>query len=445
MSTGPSSDNAQGPGGDPADVAARICEYLADGKPRRYSEIVTALGKPSLGGVLARLEKTGHVVKLSRGVYALAGSAQALAKAETEAEAGTEPQESAAAAVAERRLGPGQQRVYDLLAQPKSASELKQLLGVTSQAVDQHLKALMGRDLVRRVKIVGEGGGYVYLRASDEPPVALAGRSPILRGSAAKVLSAVPPDAPTTLAALVGSGPAAGERRRLAETLESVGLITIEGPKHLELVRLTDSGREHPAYDPSAPKARALPEAPDEHDPKLRILLALHALGRASGHDLMLAIGIGAGEEDLDADNLVEGLERDGLVEPVAHDADGEPIYRLSLSGLALLATLRGKVAFPDASELWKHLALEKAKAREARLAPARETDERTSAIIEILRERGPMAATVLNPLLPSPYADHRNLRRTLNRLVQRGVLVRRQADDRGVLLWGVPDAPHGS
>lgn len=416
------------PGLEAGTVTERILRYLADGQVRRYIEIADALGAPSIGGDLRRLEETGAVVKISRGIYAKSGS-------------DVEP-----AVLPVRKLGSASKRVFDLLEQPKSAAELKAVLGVSAQAVDQHLKALMDRGLVARTKTFGERGGYVYLHATDELPDAVAGRPPLLSGTVGEILSAVPTDAPTMLADLVGSGPAAPERRRLVRTLESLGLIKIDGAQHLQLVTLTESGREHPAYDPNAPKARALREPPDEHAPGLQLLIALYALGRANARDLMLATGVGRGRGDADIGTFIQELEAAGLLEVAAPEREEDPPYRLTAYGLAHLAPLRGKVTFPDSTELSKHLALERANDPEAQEARARESKrgDRLTLIVELLREKGPMTTAAINPLLPRPYADRTSLTLALNGLVKRGLVKRLELQGRGALVWAAADGQTG-
>jgi hypothetical protein len=367
---------------NPGTLAARVFDLLQDGKARRLVEIVAATENKSVASTIVKLVTIGAVVKIARGCYARAGS---------------QPGETPIPA---RRLGSALQRVYDLLVTPKTAVELREILLVSRQAVDQHLKRLIRRELVRRVPAIGDVGQHVYLRTGDRVALALRERTVKLGGNAARLLSTLPPDAPVRLVDLIGRGPS----------------------------------------------SMTLRETMDFDQPSLEILLTIYALGAARSIDLTLCTGIGRYRKGKGAGmgNYVQRLEDVGFLGIVNSAADGHPQYCLTKAGLAYVNTLRGLVKFPQATKLRQRLGAARAKYRgeqsaRSLSAGSRGPGRRLVSIVTLLRQRGPLPTTEINALLPEPYPNPKSINLAMQMLCDRGeVIVKDRAPGRAIM-WSVP------
>lgn len=95
---------------------------------------------------LKALLLAGQIEKVRHGLYKLAGP-------DARAESGMPA-----------FLGPRQREIWETLAQPHTASELRRMTGVSRQAVNKVLKKLVSDGLVERVVTPDDTDGWLYAR-----------------------------------------------------------------------------------------------------------------------------------------------------------------------------------------------------------------------------------------------------------------------------------------
>lgn len=420
----------------PGSVGARILALLSDGAVHARVEILRLVPDKSCVGTITRLRDLGAIVSPAWGYYAKAGAN--ISGFERPA---FDPE----------RLGPAMRRMLDELEQPKSAVELKDILGGTRQAIEQKLKKLRQMKLIRRIDALGERGRHVYLKADARADQILLGRPPVLRDTAARLLSLIPPEASSSLADVIGTGNLATSQRNIMRSLVRQGLIEWSGTRNKRVVRLTNLGREHPQYDPAAPKAPPLRETLVSTD-SLRLLLAIHALGEARSIDLTLALNLGRRRKrGGGTGQLIQRLEETGFVEAIGKPAGSKRgrhlPYRLTPAGVSYVTTVRGEIEFPDDATLRATLERERAlyveEQKHRAPAPGFQVDNRRYlAILDALRDHGPLATTAINSRLPDPYTDPRSINLAMRTLLDRGQVVVLQDHDRRTkqpIIWGLP------
>lgn len=420
----------------PGSLAAHIIDLLDDGRAYRASELIAVIGGRRCPQTLARLVNIGAIDRVKHGIYVKAG-------------------------VKPRRLpprtlmGPGLRRIYELLKTPRTAVELRESLQVTRQAIEQSVKRMMERGLIKRVSAIGERGSHLYVRADQQTSAAISARAPNLRLPTAQILSTLPMEAPARLVDVVGRGNASLMPKRHIRHLVALGLVELAGPKKRVIVKLTNRGREHPQYDQDSAKVAPLSQSIDLDRPTLDLLLIIHALGTARSIDITMLTGIGRGSkgkgkgtgqhvQQLQLRNLIERVQQPG--------SKGHSAYRLTKSALGWIATLRGQIQFPDPDEVRRRLEAahtqyrrdQSERSRRYATPPSFRPDAgRMPAIIALLRANGPLDKHRINALLPKPYAHPRSVDLALDTLRRRGdVIVLRAADlsKRAPRLWALPD-----
>jgi DNA-binding MarR family transcriptional regulator len=392
-------------------------------------EILRRVPDRSAVGMITRLADIGAIVTPAWGYYAKAGvDISSFDRPERDPE----------------RLGPAMRRMLDELDRPRSAIELKAILGGSRQAIEQKLKKLMAMKLIKRIDALGERGRHVYLKAEERADHLLVDRAPVLREPAARLLSMVPADAPTRLIDMIGTD--AHAQRKHIVSLIGLGLLEWSGTRNQRVIRLTNSGREHPQYDAEAPKSRPLREAliPTE---ALQLLLGIHALGEARSIDLTLALSLGRGRKNkgTGTGQHIQRLEQNGLIEATGSKKGRHPSYRLTPAGLSHAATIRGEIEFPDPEVLKERLVAQRARyldeQRKRGLAGLPAQNGRLLSILAALKDHGPLETNDINVRLPDPYGDPRSINLAMRTLLDRGkVAILRKHSTRRPTLWGLPE-----
>jgi predicted transcriptional regulator len=413
-------------------IGSKILALLSDGSVHRRAEILRRIPDRSAIAAITRLSDVGAIISPAWGYYA---------------KAGVDISNFEKPAFNPNRFGPALRRMLDELEQPRSAVELKEIVGGTRQAIEQKLKKLRQMKLIKRVDALGEKGRHIYIKADDRADQILLARPPALKDQVARLLSSVPPEATVKLSDIICTGNGAVTQRKHITSLVRRGLLEWSGTVNKRIVRLTNLGREHPQYEPSAPKAAPLRESiiPTE---SLQILLGIHALGEARSIDLTLALHLPRGKKSgARTGQYIQQLEIVGFIEPV-HTKEGRhhPVYRLTPTGISHVATIRGEVDFPDPDELRAALAQARdAYAEEQRRRAPRGFPNRRSRlgdIVAVLRAHGPLETTAINGYLPEPYTDPRSINLAMNTLLGRGQVVTLREHAAGSplpILWGLP------
>lgn len=414
----------------------RILTLLGDGKAWRFNAIKAAVGVRGPTLRIDRLVEQGYLTRLGWGLYCKAGA---------EADA-VEPPASAP-------RGPSLRRLHDMLAEPKTAVEIKEVLGVSRQAVEQKLKRLVEDGWIARVDAAdGEAGHHVYHRTDRPMRDALRRRAPSLRPAEARCLCALAAGQSHALADVARTaGLDALATARSLRRLADFGLVDLVGAIRSRVVRLLSRGIEHPAYEPEAAKAAPFDPSEKASPRTAAVVRMLAALGSATSLELTLLTGIGRGKKPGQAGtgNVVHWLRRAGYLESDVPEG-GHGVHRLTKRGLALADALRDGAA-PSPEDVRRRLEAAKERYR-------RETGERARAgfaarpagvhgkiddVLEVLRAHGPIATTDVNAKLPTPYENPRSVDLALRTLAARGLAKASPASGaagRGVNMWTAVD-----
>lgn len=417
----------------PGSLAEQVMSALDDGKAHLLRELIETIGTTRVAGAAAKLASMGAIDRMQHGVYVRAGVTVRPPRRPL-------------------RMGPALRRIYDLLETPQTAVELREMVGVTRQAIEQTLKRLMNGGLIKRVDALGERGQHLYIRAEQSSTEALVTRSPNLREPSARILSSLPPDAPARVTDVIGRGPASMLPRKYLHRLEALGLVEFAGARNKFIVTLTNRGREHPQYALDAPKVRRLAQSIDFDQPALEVLLTIHALGAARSLEITLATGIGRHRKGRGrgTGNYIQGLEKRELIEETDPSTKkGHPRYRLTKMGLALIASLRGEIPFPDPNEVRLRLEAERTKyvsEQVKRQQTVRQVQQshraqasRAPAIIAMLKDQGPLDKHQINALLAKPFAHPRSIDLVLQIMHKRGQISKIERGGKKPALWAIP------
>ncbi len=317
-------------------VEARILACLSDGKPWRRKALLENVG-PISGGplhlALVHLAQSGAIRKVRHGVFISAGS--------------PEPDERDIP-VLQRSHASSIEKVLGLLAEPRLAPGLHEILGVTRQRVEQILKRLMALGLARRCKVTGERGLFVYMRADSFAGDILLRRTPELTEARARVLSALPPE---TWCRASDLGVTTHLHPFWFEYLNQLGAMGLVanfklGPRRY--VGITSKGLQHPQYDAGAPKAAAADIIKDFGEARVRFIQMLCVLGSARTIDLTFALPRGYFEgKSWTSAHVIQRLERLNLIEVSTTDQGSKrPSYRLTERGCHVAGIL-SRVSLP--------------------------------------------------------------------------------------------------
>jgi DNA-binding MarR family transcriptional regulator len=258
----------------------------------------------------------------------------------------------------QREFGPGTGAILGFFDGPKTVRELEAKLGVSKQAVHQKLRRLVKQGSVRRVKSYGWLSRHLYLPTALVSATGVECRIADLRPIDVRVLSALRSDTPSAapdIAQAVGYRWSLGNKQ--AARLEKLGLITLTRAGRVRLLRITKEGIEHPQYQARAPKARAYRGVQRTSQRAVNIMLLLHALGKGRTVDLTLLTRFRTpADKTAGTAQVVQRLKRGGYIEKLPNTSSLQPPYRLTKLGSERVASLVGKIPFPDPANVRRRL-----------------------------------------------------------------------------------------
>jgi len=366
----------------------------------------------------------GHIEKVRHGVYKVGG----LDVAVEEKIGRSHP------------LGPRQQQLIDALATPHTATELRELAGVSRQAIDQLLKKLMKEGRVRRVPTATETSDWLYVQSGQRDIDAIAARTPSLTRMEGVMLNLLPPAGGvrgTALNAQLGPG-----YRVVLQRLAVKGLVEEIGTPKRRVVRLTRKGLQHPAYEHDREHLDAIDETAAFKPAYIKLMLALDALGEARALDLTDVSGLkpkrrcGTGQH-------LQRLRVSGYIEQ-SKVKGRAPRYRLTKQGLAAISSAKAKGRSISARAAQRRLS----DAREARALVQSRKQTRTSSsalrnsrtpeLLSIVSREPGLRAPEIHDRLSRPYADVRSVYVALTEFERRGLVARTQLGQRAPVRWSI-------
>jgi len=317
------------------------------------------------------------------------------------------------------QLGTRQQTIYDALAKPATAAELRQREGVSRQAVDQILKKLMKSGLIRRLPTPGESSEWVYAQSGKRTLDVLVDREPKIGSLEKATLRLIPPVGGARRAALVerlGQSTHSALKRLVAK-----GLVEKAGTPKRQLIRLTQKGLTHSAYDLEGEHLPGNDVSAALKPEQVRLLLALDALGPARALDISAAAGVRS-KRAPSAGQYLQRLRMSGYIVQERPMPGRAPIYRLTKQGTTAIAAakLAGKAMSPNKARR----AVERDAADRAQQAASRHYSSpgqgRTPEILALL-ESGPLTSREIQDQLSNPFKFYRSVGLAASDLQKRG------------------------
>jgi DNA-binding transcriptional ArsR family regulator len=401
-----------------------ILESLSDGKPWRRKAIIAKFlplaSSSKIHLTLVGMARAGLINKPRHGVF-------------TSRDA---PVPDAADIPELMKAGgsPSHSKAFALLSEPRSAPALREELGVSRQRVDQLLKPLMKRGVVRRFEVAGERGAYVYVRADCFKKETLLTRVPELHGSRGRLLSALPPETLCHVSAVgLLINCVAGPLLDYLEQLSAKGLIVTFKMGQWRYVGITPRGLQHPQYDRNAVKASAADIVKDFGEARVRFVQMLQVLDSARTIDLTLALPEDYfGGQASKSGQIVQRLEISNLIEEIADNEKGkQPFYRLSDKG-HFVAGILSRVRQPESAAVLRKIIVGRRAAYVERLRAVRTAVQETqlgaasptqAAIVRALREHGRLSTTEIISKMDISFKNPRSIHLSLRSLAQRGVV----------------------
>jgi DNA-binding MarR family transcriptional regulator len=373
-----------------------LIDLLSDGRAWRLRDLEREAG-PYLRYAIDGLIADGVVARAGYGTYALSSAARR----------GPAPWRPSAAHL----------RVLALIgSRPLSVAEIRRAVRRTRQAVHNVLARLEAAGLAFR--LAGRGQS---LFVADPAAAAYRAGVPALDGRAARLLSALPAAGAVAVRVLApgfGVGPVLGH-------LESLGLVRTRRGK-FATVQLTEIGLAHPQWSASADKAPQT-DSFGADGRWMAALAALSVLGKARAADLGAIVGSPAARKAgarWGAGHFVYAMDRAGFVEPAGPGGRGR-MYRLTDAGRERLAAAQAPL--PSLDEITARLP----ERHPRRILPPRTIPGpagkrlrmacKTAAVLQLLRDRGPLPVPVIQSLLPQPYATDEGLHNALLQMRRSG------------------------
>ena len=403
---------------------------LGNGKAWRMKEIDKHLGGRRSASAIRGLITAGFIRKLQHGIYARYDF----------------PNPEPAGPLHSKAAGPKNEKVLDLLSKPRSGVELRQLLGVTRQAVDQKVKRMMRDGLVDRIDLPSEGGQYLYVRKGASMSAAILSRTPPLKAGAIQLLSTLPLEGVVKFATICET---AGLDHRIARrhlaTLTNAGYALTVNFGQTIFVSLTPAGLTAPDYNALAVKAPVSNFVKDIGCERLNVLQILYVLGEAKSIEITFVTGYNRGpaRTSFGTGNLIARLRELGLVETTMQVKKElqkpHPNYRLTRAGQALVAVINKQHPYPKIAgdlrviihqEYESHLAKLKELQRPKNSRGIPYTDclgLRQREIIGIVRQKGPVTAFQIHAQMVDKYRNKRSINLALQNLAQNGHIVESQ------------------
>jgi DNA-binding MarR family transcriptional regulator len=406
------------------ELEAGILECLSDGKPWRrktiFEKFLPLVSGSKIHLALVAMARAGLISKPRHGVFTSRGA----------------PVPDAADIPELNKAGgsPSHSKALAFLSEPRSAPALREELGVSRQRVDQVLKPLMKRGVVRRFEVAGERGAYVYVRADCFKKESLLTRAPELHDSRGRLLSALLPETlchASTVGLLINC--VVGPLLDYLEQLSAKGLTVTFKMGQRRYVGITPRGLQHPQYDRNAVKAPAADIVKDFGEVRVRFVQMLQVLGSARTIDLTFALPKGYFDDRArKSGQIIQQLEMSNLIEEAAGNEKGkQPFYRLSEKG-DFVAGILSRVRQPEPADALSKIITDRRAAyieglravqtggREAPLGAASPTQ---AAIIRALREHGRLSTTEIISKMDISFKNPRSIHLSLRSLAQRGVV----------------------
>jgi DNA-binding MarR family transcriptional regulator len=228
---------------------------------------------------------------------------------------------------------PSHRRVLALLTEPKSAPALREALGVSRQGVDQLLKAMLKAGIIRRFEIERERGSFLYVCKESYKKGSLRDLTPELHPSRARLLSALPLEAPSRLRDFASTGSSFTTNRSLGK-LSALGLVVIFKLGRDQYVAITWKGIQHPQHDPNCPKAPVADIIRDFGEARVSYIQFLQVLHTARARDLTAAMPKGYFDDRTwKSGQVIQRLQMENLIEKVDAGKGRHACYRLTEKG----------------------------------------------------------------------------------------------------------------
>lgn len=417
------------------DTVLLMC--LSNGKPwRRKALIERASSAGSLNVIhrsLMRLERTGVIRKIRHGVFI---SADAAVGAE---------REIPPLNMDVRR--PTNSKTLELLTTPRSASDLREILKVTRQRIDQILKKMIKERIVRRFEVAGEKGKFMYVLSEHFDQDVLLKRSPILRSPRERLLSSLSPQtlcraADLSLIALSSSS----KTRHYLEQLSALGLsMSFKLGQHT-YIGITPRGLAHPQYDSDAPKCEPADIVADFGEARVRFVQYLELLGSARTIDLTYAMPKGYFEgKGRGSGQIIQGLEGAGIVQRAELNDRGHPLYALTDRGRFLSCIMARVNALPSAADLQRviserhHERSELIRSASLKASRVSRTGSPNQAAIIRSLEVGPLTTPQIIAKMDTKFKNPRSVHLALQTLHRRGLIRLAGINAKKQNVWTLP------
>ena len=317
-------------------------------------------------------------------------------------------------------------QVLNLLSVPRCGPELRDRVGVSRQRIHQILTSLVKSGVITKIKVSGERGRHVYVRANTLQGHLTPSRAAALSRLSANVFSTTGELGSRAHAALLD--------------LNSLGLIVLARLGNTFAATLTPKGLSHPQYGPAAPKGEPADLGSLLGKSRTAVILALSALKRASAAELSVAIPRQEVQRPgSTSSHIVASLRKSGLI-----TASGSPpMYSLSPTGLCVAAALNSEGPFqPSAlrSSVERRRQEVADRRREivrtrSRAGHFRSPSERS--IVATLAQHGPLTAHEIIERAEIHLQNWRSIRLVLHSLEGRGLLERAKEPSGALLRRG--------
>jgi DNA-binding MarR family transcriptional regulator/biotin operon repressor len=418
-------------------LRTKIMDILADGKPRRASDVVARIGEGVTRATVWReiyaLKAAGRVVRLRQGIWVMTEMA-AMAMYEI-----ASPQTEYFPSHTERR-------VLERLSRPIAAADMIEELGLSRQRIYQVLQRLRRLGQVKRDVIPGLNGRWLWMRPDDSVENAILPPRPFPRASC-EILNCLEPDAFHWFGDVAQAVPRTAQVAYAhIKRLEARGLVTIvPGGRH-KFVSITPRGLDHPERSTDRPKAAKSNVSNPFQERLLAFVEALAVLGEAKTIDVTAAIA-GADRKGMGlwSGQIIARLMQQGLAEAINTEPVHRPAYRLTEAGRSEASRIARLRPAPARQHLEERIAAYRTK-RGFGARPLRSKNRpefsgmarspAQQAILDALAA-GPLPATAIRAVVSSHVAHSNGAYLMLRRLNQRGAVERIGMQGR-VTVWSL-------
>jgi predicted transcriptional regulator len=325
-----------------------------------------------------------------------------------------------------RVTGTEDERLLSFLAEPREGTDVRFHLRVSRQRVDQKLKLLMDKGIVRRKQI--DGRRYLYCTDHGRLETAIAERVRHLSHAAKRMMEALP-DGPCLLADMASfCGLGSGAANEAADELEALGFVRSLRLSKWKVITLTEAGKASEYAIPVSAKAEPsnLSEAFGDHRGDVIEILAI--LGEATSKELTMAMrGVHPDKGDPSIGQRVQRLRGEGLLVSVTIRGNKHPPHRLSEVGKEIWGYIMPFRSPPSRSELLEHvrIGLEDLRSRSGQPGGEWQPNERAIAMLRVMDAMGTATQREIVELMDGPFEHPRSADLALNVLKDRGLVER--------------------